>query len=80
MMTFRELAQEYYKAVESLNAQIEKRVKRCDELYTKPGNSREKTRLEREISILRDMRDEALSNAYYLDNYYRKDDEYAGKS
>lgn len=80
MTTFKELAQEYYKAVDSLNAQIEERVKRCDELYTRPGNSREKTRLEREISILRDIRDEALSNAYYLDNYYRKDDEYAGKS
>lgn len=74
MMTLKNLAQEYYEAVESLNAQIERRVRRCDELHTKPGKSREKTRLEREISILRDMRDEALSNAYYLENYYRKDD------
>ena len=79
-MTFKQLARQYFEAVEILDKQIEERESELDKIYHTPRMSRRVNKLSKEISVLTDMRDEALNNAYYLDNYYREDDSDAGKN
>lgn len=59
-MTTKQLAKKYFEAVDLLNSQIQEREKKLDGLRGKSKVSRTLAKIEDEVNILKDMRDEAL--------------------
>ncbi len=69
-----ELSAEYFAAAQDTNQLIIKVRKKLNEAYAK-GNYLKTYELKRKLTVLYDQKNDILTTAYALKNYYKKDKE-----